>query len=313
METSIFTFPQFSFAFYFALWVWGGLFIFCFILVLDIKIFLFSHFFQICHWKNVSFREILESNYDYIIFNIYKILEGLVSLWNAYVWDWAEICLKFIVFKIKISGLIDWVILLLLGAEERLHNIYSRGRKSKVKVVEDLVSGEKSLPGLEKATFSLWAMVFPHSSVGKESTCNAGDPSSIPGSGRSSGEGIGYPFQYSWACLVAQLVRNPPTMREIWVLSLGWEDPLEKGKATHSSILAWRSPWTPWMASQRVGHDWVTFTSLHLLLTSSCGFSCVLAQKESSLSLLNRTPGLLNYGFTHMHSYNLSPLRTRRR
>ena len=134
--------------------------------------------------------------------------------------------------------------LLLLEAEERLHNIYSRGRKSKVKVVADLVSGEKSLPGLEKSTFSLWAMVFPHSSVRKESTCNAGDPSSIPGSGRSSGEGIGYPFQYSWACLVAQLVKNPPTMRETWVLSLGWEDPLEKGKATHSSILAWRSPWT---------------------------------------------------------------------
>ena len=44
--------------------------------------------------------------------------------------------------------------------------------------------------------------------------------------------------------LVAQLVRNPPVMREIWVRSLGWEDPLEKGKATHSSILAWRSPWT---------------------------------------------------------------------
>ena len=57
-------------------------------------------------------------------------------------------CLKFIVFKIKISGLIDWLILLLLGAEERLHNIYSRGRESKVKVVADLVSGEKSLPGL---------------------------------------------------------------------------------------------------------------------------------------------------------------------
>ena len=48
----------------------------------------------------------------------------------------------------------------------------------------------------------------------------------------------------SWASLVAQLVKNPPTMRETWVRSLGWEDPLEKGKATHSSILAWRIPWT---------------------------------------------------------------------
>ena len=65
----------------------------------------------------------------------------------------------------------------------------------------------------------------------------------IPGSGRSTGEGIGYPLQYSWASLVAQLVKNPPAMRETWVQSLGWEDPLEKGKATHSSILAWRTPW----------------------------------------------------------------------
>ena len=90
---------------------------------------------------------------------------------------------------------------------------------------------------------------FLGSSDGKESACNAGDPSSIPGSGRSAGEGMGYPLQYSWASLVAQLVKNLPAMREIWVweswvLSLGWEDPLQKGKATHSSILAWRIPWT---------------------------------------------------------------------
>ena len=81
---------------------------------------------------------------------------------------------------------------------------------------------------------------FPDSSVGKESAYNAGDPSLIPRPGRSPGEVIGYPFQYSWASLVAQLVKNPPAMRETWVLSLGWEDPLEKGRATHSSILAWR-------------------------------------------------------------------------
>ena len=85
---------------------------------------------------------------------------------------------------------------------------------------------------------------FPDSSVGKKSTYNAGDPGSIPGYGRSAGEGIGYPLQYSWASLVAQLVKNPPAMRETWVRSLGWEDPLEKGKATHSSILAWSIPWT---------------------------------------------------------------------
>ena len=75
----------------------------------------------------------------------------------------------------------------------------------------------------------------------------------IPGSGRSTGEGLGYPPQYSWASLVAQLVKNPPEMRETWVGSLDWEDPLEKGKATHSSILAWRIPWTiQSMGSQRV-------------------------------------------------------------
>ena len=85
---------------------------------------------------------------------------------------------------------------------------------------------------------------FPSSSVGKESACNSEDPSSIPGLGRSSGEGIGYSLLYSWASLVAQLVKNPPTMWETWVWSLGWEDTLEKGKATYSSILAWRIPWT---------------------------------------------------------------------
>ena len=58
---------------------------------------------------------------------------------------------------------------------------------------------------------------FPHSSVGKESTCNAGDPGLIPGSGRSAGEGMGYPLQYSWASLVAQLVKNLSAMRETWV------------------------------------------------------------------------------------------------
>ena len=88
-------------------------------------------------------------------------------------------------------------------------------------------------------------ITFPYSLVGKESACNAGDPGLIPGeSGRSPGEGIGHPLQYSWASLVAQLVKNLPAMRGTWVQSLGWEDPLEKGKATHSNIRAWRIPWT---------------------------------------------------------------------
>ena len=97
---------------------------------------------------------------------------------------------------------------------------------------------------------------FPDSSVGKESTCNAGDHGLIPESRRSTGEGIGYPLQYSWASLVTQVVKNPPAMWETWVRSLSWEDPLEKGQATHSSILAWRIPWTVYsMGSQRVRHD----------------------------------------------------------
>ena len=58
------------------------------------------------------------------------------------------------------------------------------------------------------------------------------------------GEGIGYPPWSSWVSLVAQMVKNPPEMRVTWVQSLGWEEPLEKGKASHSSILIWRIPWT---------------------------------------------------------------------
>ena len=71
-------------------------------------------------------------------------------------------------------------------------------------------------------------------------------------------------LEASWASLVAQLVKNPPAVGVTWVWSLGWEDPLEKGKATHSSILAWRIPWTVLsLGSKEVRHDWVTFTSLH--------------------------------------------------
>ena len=104
---------------------------------------------------------------------------------------------------------------------------------------------------------------LPCSSVGKESICNAGNPGWIPGLGRSAGEGIDYSFQYSWAFLVAQLVKNPPAMQETWLQSLGWEDPLEKGKATHS----WpgESHGLQSMGSQRIGHNWATFTSTSYL------------------------------------------------
>ena len=81
----------------------------------------------------------------------------------------------------------------------------------------------------------------------------------IPGLGRSPGEGIGCPLHYSWASLVAQLVKNPPAMGETWVPSLGWEDPLEKGKATHSGILAWRIPWTV----HGVAKSWTGLSDFH--------------------------------------------------
>ena len=83
---------------------------------------------------------------------------------------------------------------------------------------------------------------FPDSSVGKESTCNAGDPSSIPGLGKFTEEGIGYPRQYSWVSLLDQLVKNTPAMHETWVWSLGWEDSPGKGMAIHPRILAWEIP-----------------------------------------------------------------------
>ena len=102
---------------------------------------------------------------------------------------------------------------------------------------------------------------FPDSSVGKEFICNAGDPSLIPGSGRPTGEGIGYLLQYTSVSLVAQLVKNLPAMWETWVRSLGWEDPLEKGRATPCNILAWRTPWT--VQSMGVAKSWTQLSDFH--------------------------------------------------
>ena len=87
---------------------------------------------------------------------------------------------------------------------------------------------------------------FPDSSAGKESSCHAGVSGLIPGLGililiHCRRDRL-HVFMYSWASLVAQLVKNLPAMQETWVQSLDWEDPLEKGKATHSNILAWRIP-----------------------------------------------------------------------
>ena len=135
---------------------------------------------------------------------------------------------------------------------------------------------------------------FPYGSAGKESTCNVGDLGLTPGLGRSPGEGKDYPLQYSslensnmdytvhgvakswtwlsdfyftWASLVAQMVKSLPAVQDTWVRSLDQEDPLEKEMATHSSILAWKIPWTEEpgrlqsMGSHRVGHDWATLLS----------------------------------------------------
>ena len=108
--------------------------------------------------------------------------------------------------------------------------------------------GDLPNPGVEPGSPTLQADTLPSEPPGK--SC------SIPGSGRPPGEGIGYPLQYSWASLVAQLAKNLPAMREIWVQSLVWEDLLEKRKATLSSILAWRIPWTVQSVElQRVGHN----------------------------------------------------------
>ena len=94
---------------------------------------------------------------------------------------------------------------------------------------------------MELVSNAMYSVSFPDSSAGKESACNTGDPGSIPGSGRSPAGGKGYPLQYSRASLVAQLVKSLPAMLETWVGSLGWEHPLQEGKATHSSILG--LPW----------------------------------------------------------------------
>ena len=86
-----------------------------------------------------------------------------------------------------------------------------------------------------------------------------GDLGSVPGLGRSPGEVISYPLQYLWVSLMAQTVKNPSAMQETWVQSLGWEDLLEDGMATHSSILAWRIPMdrgTWWATVHGVAKSW---------------------------------------------------------
>ena len=104
----------------------------------------------------------------------------------------------------------------------------------------------------------LGAWGFPGSSTGKDSTCNAGNPRSIPELERSPGEGIGYPLQYSWTSLVIQMGKNLPAVRETWVQSLE--------ETVHSSILAWRIPmdrgaWmcgSPWGCKESDTPEWLS-------------------------------------------------------
>ena len=133
---------------------------------------------------------------------------------------------------------------------------------------------------------------------GKESTDSARDPDLIPGLGRSPGEGIASPLQYSWASLVAQMVKNLPAVGEPWVWYLGWEDPLEEHMAIHCSILAWGIPWTEEpgrlqsTGSRRVGHDRVTKHSIsnrRNIVTSSIKTLRMVPIRKKKKNLKNKT------------------------
>ena len=104
-----------------------------------------------------------------------------------------------------------------------------------------------------------WVLGFPDSSVGKESACSAKDPGSIPGLGRSTGEGIGYPLQYSWASAVALLVKNLPAMQETWVGKIPW-----RRERLHTPVF-WLGEFHGLYGPRdhRVWHDWVTFTFMY--------------------------------------------------
>ena len=111
--------------------------------------------------------------------------------------------------------------------------------------------------------------LLPGSSAGKEFICNAGVPGSIPRSGRSPGEGLGYSLQYSWASLVAQMVKNLPAMRETWVCSLGWEDPWRREWQPTPAFLPGESPqrslagYSPWRCKKSDMSEWLS-TAQHI-------------------------------------------------
>ena len=153
-------------------------------------------------------------------------------------------------------------------------------------------------------------MGFPGRSAGKDSTCNAGDPGSIPGLGRSPGEKIGYPLQYSWASLVAQLVKNLPAMHKTWDQSLGWEDPLEEGMGTYYSILSRRIPMDKgtWQATVHgVTKSWTWLSNSHL--TGRSDHKGALSQAAFAALLLTptrkRPPGHAYFGKVNVNDSKL--------
>ena len=147
---------------------------------------------------------------------------------------------------------------------------------------------------------------FPGSSAGKESTCKAEDPGLILGSGRSPGEGIGYPLQYSWASLVAQMVNNPLAMQETWVGKSPWR----RAWQLTPVFLPGESPWTEEpvglqsMGLQRVRHDWATCKgsdATERLSTSTNYDQISLSNSCQALKLRKNffpKTGFLSLGFT---------------
>ena len=105
---------------------------------------------------------------------------------------------------------------------------------------------------------------FPDSSVGKESACNAEVPGLIPGWGRSTGEGIGYPFPVFLGFPCGSAGEESACSAGELCLSLGWKDPLEKGKATPTSILAWRIIYSPWSCKELDMTEWLSFSLCYL-------------------------------------------------
>ena len=144
---------------------------------------------------------------------------------------------------------------ILVKSEEELKSLLIRVKEESEKAGLKLIIKKTKIMATSGGPWG-----FPDGSAGKESSCNPVYwPGSIPGSGRSTGEGIGYPPQYSWASLVDQLVKNPPAMRETWVRSLGWEKTLRRKRV--STPVFWPGEFHGlYMGSQRVRHDWVTFT-----------------------------------------------------